>query len=176
MQFTWVDYPNQYEAELETWCDETTVRHALDYDSIRKEHEWYIDSNDYTINKNYFCKVVLDGEAVVALVMLTMHSDETKTHFTENIIYFDTFIINPALRHQGYAAKIITELMQNTAKIVPFENNVFVAQIHKDNDVSKKLFKKLDFHFIYTDAEANDNWFDWIHPASAENRYLAWRE
>ena len=175
MQFTWINYPNQYEAELEHWCDET-IRYALDDDSIKKEHQWYINSHEYTFNENYFCKVVLDGEAVVAFVMLSTRTDEHKTHFTENLICIDTFIINPALRHQGYAARIITELVQNTVKIVPFENNVFIAQIHKNNNISKKLFEKLGFLFIYTDAEVNDDWFDWIYPASAEKRYLAWRE
>ena len=175
MQFTWVDYPNRYETELENWCDET-IRYALDDDSIKTEHQWYINSNEYTLDENYFCKVVLDGEAVVAFVMLSTRIDENKTHFTENLICIDTFIINPALRHQGYAARIITELVQNTEKIVPFENNVFIAQIHKDNNISKKLFEKLGFLFIYTDAEVNDDWFDWIYPASAEKRYLAWRE
>jgi len=175
MQFTWVDYPSQYEAELENWCDET-VRNALDDESIRKEHEWYLDSSDYTLNKNYFCKVVLDGKIVVALIMLSIYEDELKTYLTENVIFIDTFIINPALRLQGYGTKIIDEIMQQTDKIIPFSKNIIVAQIHKDNNNSKKLFKKLGFHFIYTDAEANDDWFDWISPASASDRYLAWRD
>ena len=113
MQFIWVDYPDQYEHELETWCDET-VRHAIDDESIKAEHDWYTNSSDHTLNKDYFCKIVLDGEIVVALFMLTMHVDETKKHLTKNIIYLDTLIINPTLRNKGYATKIITEFMQHT--------------------------------------------------------------
>ena len=175
MQFKWIDYPGQYESKLETWCDET-VRHAIDDESIKGEHDWYVNSIDHTLNENYFCKIVLDGEKVVALFMLTMQEDKSKKHLAENIIYLDTLIINPALRHQGYATKIITEFMQHTEKIVPFRNNIFVAQIHKDNAISKKLFEKLGFHFICTDAEVNDNWFDWIYPAAAADRYIALRE
>lgn len=176
MQFTWVDYPSQYETELEKWCDET-VRHALDDDSIKKEHEWYLNEINYVLNKNYFCKVVLDGETVVALLMLSiMSKDELKKHLTETVICIDTFIINPALRQQGYATKVIAEIMQHTEKIVPFDNNIFVAQIHKENDNSKKLFKKLGFHFICTDEEIDDDWFDWIYPASVADRYLEWRD
>ena len=174
MQFTWVDYPDQYEAELEGWCDET-VRRAIDEESIKREHEWYADvGNGHMLNKDYFCKVVLDGETAVALLMLRLC--ETKMHFTENLIFLDTLIINPVLRHQGYATRIIAELMQYTEKIVPFNNNIFVAQVHKDNDKPKKLFEKLGFHHIYTDAEANDDWFDWIYPATAAKNYIAFRE
>lgn len=175
MQFIWINYPNQYESELESWCDET-LRHAIDGDSIKEEHDWYINASDHTFNKNYFCKIVLDGEIIAALVMLVIRKNKLKPNFKETVIYIDTFIINPVLRNQGYGTRIIIELVQNTDKIIPFGNNILVAQIHKDNDNSKKLFKKLGFHFIYTDAEANDDWFDWIYPASAANRYLAWRE
>ena len=171
MQFTWVDYPNQYEAELETWCDET-VRHAIDGDSIREEHDWYTNNN-HVLNKDYFCKIVLEDKTAVALVMLRMCIAESKTEIP---LCIDTFIINPALRHQGYGTKIIAEIIQHAEKIIPFDNNIIVAQIHKENDISKKLFKNSGFYFIYTDAEADDDWFDWIYPASAADRYLAWRE
>ena len=90
MQFTWVDYPDQYEAELESWCDET-VRHAIDEKSIKSEHEWYSDvRNGHTLNKDYFCKVVLDCEAVVALFMLRLC--ETSLHFTKITIYQRNFL------------------------------------------------------------------------------------
>ena len=171
MQFTWIDYPGQYETELEHWCDET-VRYAIDAESIKEEHGWY--ANHHTLGKDYFCKVVLDCEAVVALFMVRI--DKAKTPCHENVVFLDTLIINPALRHQGYATRIITELIQHTKNIIPLNNNIFVAQIHKDNEFSKKLAAKLNFHFIYTDAEANDDWFDWVYPAKAAGRYLALRD
>ena len=164
MQFTWVDYPNIYEAELETWCDET-VRHAIDGDSIKEEHDWYLENN-YVFNKDYFCKIVLEDKTAVALVMSGTRINKSET---ETVICIDTFIINPELRNQGYGTKIIAEIIQNS-------ENIIVAQIHKDNETSKKLFKKSGFHFICTEAEINDDWFDWIYPASAADRYLAWRE
>lgn len=175
MQFTWVDYPNQYEAELENWCDDT-VLYAIDSESIKEEHDWYIHESSHTLNKDYFCKIVLDGEIVAALIMLVIRKNELKTCITENIVYIDTFIINPAVRQQGYGTKIIDELIQHAEKIIPFANNIIIAQIHKENDNSKKLFTKSGFHYIYTDAEENDEWFDWIYPPSAANRYISWRD
>ena len=91
-------------------------------------------------------------------------------------IYLDTLIVNPALRHQGYATKIICELMQHLKKIIPFDASAFVAQVHKENDISKKLLGKLGFHFICTEAEINDDWFDWIYPATAASHHIASRE
>ena len=157
MQFTWVDYPNRYEAELENWCDET-VRHAIDGESIREEHDWYTNNN-HVFNKDYFCKIVLEDKVAVGLVMLVMRINESET---ETVIYIDTFIINPALRNRGYGIKIIDEIIQYTEKIIPFDNNIIIAQIHRDNDISKKLFKKSGFYFVCTDTESNDDWFDWI--------------
>ena len=51
MQFSWIDYPGQYEAELEHWCDETARRYALSYKSIKKEHEWYANASEHILNQ-----------------------------------------------------------------------------------------------------------------------------
>ena len=171
VQFVWIDYPGPYEAEMERWCDES-VRYAIDEDGIREEHDWYVDH--YTLGKDYFCKVILDGEVVVALLMLRI--EDAKMPCGEHVVFLDTLIINPALRHQGYGTRIVAELIQHTEDIIPFGNNIFVAQIHKDNAISKKLAAKLNFYFIYTDAEADDDWFDWVYPARAASSYLALRD
>jgi len=45
MCFTWIDYPAQYEDAIEAWCDESAIRFALDDDSVKSEHQWYLDSD-----------------------------------------------------------------------------------------------------------------------------------
>ena len=170
MLFNWIDYPSQYENIIETWCDEAAVKFALDDDSVKTEHQWYLDN--YAYNRNYFCKIIFDGETPVALLMLATW-DEAKVRFNENYIYLDTLIVNPALRGQGYGTKIVIDVMKNVNELIGEGNNVFIAQIHKDNDVSKKLAEKLGFQIIYTKAE---NWFDWIYPHSATDRFLAMRD
>jgi RimJ/RimL family protein N-acetyltransferase len=175
MHFTWIDYPAKYEDEIETWCDEPAVRFALDENSVKTEHQWYLDSDKYTHNENYFCKIVLYDDMPVALIMLAIFNDETKAHLTENIVYLDTLIINPALRNQGFGSRIINDVLQNTDQIIGNSPNIFILQIHKDNEISNKLASKLGFYLICTEDEKNHDWFDWVYPASAADRFLAFR-
>ncbi|MCL2527260.1 MAG: hypothetical protein FWE42_02485 [Defluviitaleaceae bacterium] len=86
MYFTWVDYPAQYEEEIEEWCDEPAIRFALDEDSIKAEHQWYLDSDKYVHNGNYFCKVVLNGDTPIALFMLAAFEDEAKMQLPERLV------------------------------------------------------------------------------------------
>ena len=172
-QFTWINYPAQYESEIETWCDEAAIRFALDSDSVKTEHQWYLNAEGYTHGSNYFCKIALDGETPVALVMLAVYTNETTMHLTENIVYIDTLIINPALRGQGYGTQILYDIIHHADRLIHSRHNIFVAQIHKDNSASKYIVNKLGFQFICTEAEANDTWFNWIYPASATERFLA---
>ena len=169
MCFNWTDYPAQYEDEIETWCDESAIRFALDGESIKSEHQWYLDN--YTHNSSYFCKIILDGETPVALLMLATWN-EAKVRFNENFIYIDTLIINPALRNQGYGTRIVIDIMKNVNQLIGSGSNVFIAQIHKDNGISEKLATKLGFQIVYTDSAP---WFDWIYPASVTDRFLVLR-
>jgi predicted GNAT family N-acyltransferase len=139
MQFTWIDYPAQYEDEIETWCDEPAIRFALDDDSVKAEHQWYLDSDKYKHNNNYFCKIVLDNDTPVALFMFAIFKDEKKTHLTENVVYLDTLIINPALRNQSYGARVIAEALKHADQIIGSNHCIFISQIHKDNDNSTKF-------------------------------------
>jgi len=177
MRFDWIDYPAQYEDEIETWCDEAAVCFALDDDSVKIEHQWYLDSDNYTYNSDYFCKIIFDGETPVAILMMAKWNEAT-LRLNENVIYLDTLIINPALRNQGYGTRIVTNVMKRVNQLVGDGTNIFIAQIHKDNDISKKLAGKLGFHRIYLDFMVNDtnrDWFDWIYPLSAAERFIAVR-
>ena len=171
MRFNWIDYPAQYEDVIETWCDEAAVRFALDGDSVKSEHHWYLNESNYTHNSDYFCKTILDGETPVALLMLAVWN-EAKIRLNENFIYLDTLIINPALRNQGYGTRIVIDIMNRAGQLVGDGSNVFIAQIHKDNDISQKLANKLGFHLAYMSA---GDWSDWIYPSSATDRFLAMR-
>jgi len=176
MHFTWIDYPAQYENDIETWCNDPNIHFALDDESFKAEHQWYLDTGNYVFDKNYFCKVILNESTPVAVLMLVIFSEEAKLYIPENIVYLDTLIINPVLRNQGYGAKVITELIQHADQLIGSNTNIYVGQIHKDNDISIKLARKLCFHYIHTDYEINDDWFDWIYPASAADRHIAHRD
>jgi len=176
MDFAWRDYPAQYEGEIESWCDEPAIRFALDEDSVIVEHEWYLGSDKYTHNENYFCKVAIDDNMPVALFMLAVFRDETRKFLSESIVYLDTLIINPALRNQNFGSRIMADVLQNAEQIIGSSSNIFISQIHKDNDAAKKLATKLGFHFVCTETEKNHDWFDWVYPASKADHFLAYRE
>jgi len=118
MDFAWRDYPAQYEGEIESWCDELAIRFALDEDSVIAEHEWYLGSDKYTHNENYFCKVVIDDNTPVALFMLAVFRDETRKFLSESIVYLDTLIVNPALRNQNFGSRIMADVLQNAEQII----------------------------------------------------------
>ncbi|MCL2189742.1 MAG: GNAT family N-acetyltransferase [Defluviitaleaceae bacterium] len=168
MQFTWVDYPAQHATEIDTWCDKAATEFALDNDTISEEHQEYLDE-DYRPGYNYFCKVALEGETPVALVMLTIDDDPSKEHLTEEIVNFETILINPALRNRGYGAKVVMDIINHAPALIDHGHNVFVMQIHKDNAPSVALAKKLEFTFIPDEDE--DTWFNWVYPPSAAARF-----
>jgi len=175
MQFSWTEYPAQYDDEIETWCDELAVRFALDDDSVKTEHLWYLESDKYEHNKNYFCKIALDGDMPVALLMLAVFEDDAKTHFHERIVYLDTLIVNPTLRSKNYGTRVVADFLQNVGQIIGVDDCIFVSQVHKNNDIAKKLCAKLKFRLICGDNEESNDWFDWVFPASAADRYLGFR-
>ncbi|MCL2405933.1 MAG: GNAT family N-acetyltransferase [Defluviitaleaceae bacterium] len=176
MDFVWKDYPAQYETEIESWCDEPAIRFALDEDSVIAEHKWYLNSDKYVHNENYFCKVVLDDTTPVALFMLAVFRDEARKFLSESIVYLDTLIINPTLRNQNFGSRIIADVIQNAEQIIGSRSNIFISQIRKDNGTAIKLATRLGFHLVCTETEKNHDWFDWVYPASKADRFLAYRE
>ena len=172
MQLTWTDYPAQYAEVVEGWCDESAHEYALDEDTIAEEHQSYLD-DEYRLGYNYFCKVALDEDIPVALLMLAVDEDASKVHLHEDIVYIETLIVNPAVRQKGYATKVMQDVIQHADKLIDHADNVFVAQIHKDNDSSIKLYKKLGFTLIRTDDDEDDDWFNWVYPASAAEPFCA---
>ena len=175
MNFTWIDYPGNYKEELDSWCDDT-VRLAIDDENISEEHDWYAEGSGYVHNKNYFCKIILENMTVIGVLFLTVHKDINETYLDENIVLVDTLIVNPAMRNRGYAVKIIKEFINHVDVIIPFDKNIYIAQVHKDNEISKKLFNRLGFRFICVAGEADDDWFDWVYPADKAAGYVQWRE
>ena len=175
MQFTWIDYPDNYEDELEKWYGES-IQFTEINNSIKNHHEWFIKVGGHSLGADYFCKIILDGSILTALCFITIYEDNSKTKLTENIINIEAFITNPVIRNQGYATRAITELMQKAEKIIPSTNNIFIAQIHKDNIASKKLFENLGFHLICTEEEMGNNMFDWIYPVEMTEKFMIFRK
>ena len=166
MKFTWVDYPAQFEEEIEGWCDEYAAAFALDCDSVKMEHQWYLNA-DRTLNHDYFNKIILEDGTPIALLMMAINEEERREKLTENVIHLDTLIINPLYRNKGYGARILTDILEHAEEIIGRDNNVFLGQIHKDNTISIKLMHKLGFESVAFLDETQDDWGNWVYPPSA---------
>lgn len=171
MLFKWVDYCEKYEDEIDAWMnDELIIRHAVD-ESLKADHLYYATSNEFILNKNYFCKVILEGENVIAVMTLLIN--ERITNLNKNLILINSIFTSPAKRNQGYGTKIINELIKDTEKIIPYTDNIFEAEIDTDNSRSIHTFDKLGFIFIGT-HDKNDYGYEfgyWVYPASELEHY-----
>lgn len=171
MTYQWIDYPDKYEAELENWCDEMVRRFAIDNDTIMAEHLEAVD--DYDHNFSYFCKIVLEGDKPVGLILVEVDEDPSKEFLTEDIVRIATFIVDPGLRNQGYGEKIIKDFMANAPAIIQHDHNIFVSQVHKDNAIAQKFVNTLGFVLCETDDMEEEDWHNWVYPPTAVERYAA---
>lgn len=166
MIFTWVDYCEKYENEIDAWMnDELIIRHAVD-ESLKADHLYYTTSSEFILNENYFCKVILEGEAVIGVMTLLIN--ENNTDLNKNLILINSIFTSPEKRNQGYGKKIINELIVHTEKIIPYTDNIFEAEIDTDNAASIHTFDKLGFVFVGK-HDKNDYGYEfgyWVYPVS----------
>ena len=160
MQFKWVNYCELYEAEIETWNkDELTLKYATD-DGIKADHLYYLVETDYVHNETYFCKVVLEDDTIIAVVFLLCGEKYP--------LAINPIIINPALRNQGYCAKIIKELIHHTAEIIGREKYVFDAGIDLGNIASIRAFEKVGFTLTDTHPGGDFGYYHYEKEAPLE--------
>ena len=92
---------------------------------------------EYEYNKGYFCKVVLEGNKIVAILMI-FRSEAIPTTI-------EHFIVNPRYRNKGCGTKIINELINYTSDIIGFNENCFESGAKSDNEASKRVWIKNGF-------------------------------
>jgi len=163
MLFKWVDYCEKYEEEIETWTgDDDTRRFATFDDGIKEIHEYYLgisdnyDGHDYKLNESYFCKVVLEESAPIAVIFILA---------TEGYpVSINPIIVNPNFRNRGYCTKIVGELIRNVNKIIGFERDIFEAGIDLNNKSSIRAFEKAGF--ILAGIHKGGDFTYWVYPAS----------
>ena len=164
MLFKWVDYCEKYEKETEAWTGDADTRRFATDDSIKQDHEYYLgisddyDGHDYKLNETYFCKVVLDGN-IIAAVLFILRNDEPPYQVTINPI-----IVNPEYRNKGYGTKIIGELINDITEIIGYDCNVFHADSFRENGASIRTFEKNGFVLAGTYADGDFTY--WVYPAS----------
>jgi RimJ/RimL family protein N-acetyltransferase len=161
MLFKWVDYCEKYENEIATWMnDELILLYATD-DGIKEDHEYYISQDSWKHNENYFCKVVLEESAVIAVIIILA---------TEGYpAGINPIIVNPKFQNKGYCTKIVGELLNNANEILGFERDMFEAGIDLDNKTSIRAFEKAGF--VLAGTYKGGDFTYWVYPASELENY-----
>ena len=92
MIFEWVDYCNKYEDEIEAWNNDEFVKRYVTEVGTKKDYLMYLSDErfkEFEHNKGYFCKVVLEGKKIIAVLMVFRSENIPTT--------IEHFIVNPQL-------------------------------------------------------------------------------
>lgn len=145
MQFQWIDFQKRYLNDLIVWQEDRATK-CYATEDLAEDIHYYQAHPDYQENENFFCKLVLQNEQLLAVLIL-LGEDQTLT--------INPLIVAPSMRGQGYGTAIIKELIENTKKILGSEFLCFEAGIDLKNTRSLQLFKKAGFHLqkIHPDGD-----------------------
>ena len=169
MRFKWVDYGTAHEDEIDTWMnDEWVIKYAVD-ESIKADVANIMALNKIVLNENYACKVVFDGDELIAVVVLTIQ--HKPIHLTEKLIGIDCMIVAPNARRKGYGVKITHEITEHIGKIMPVlegENCIFDSEIDISHNVSLRTAEKAGFVMA---EQTDDGWAIMMYPSSALTQY-----
>ena len=163
MLLKWVDYCEKYEDEVKAWCqDELSLRYVTDKDNgIKEDYEYWQNEDGFTHNKTCFCKIVLDGEQPVAVLIILGGNG-----YPLNI---NPIIVNPALRNRGYCTRIIKELLGYTQEILAINQRYFEAGISLKNIACIRAFEKAGF--VLAGKHKDCDFAYWVYPASELQNY-----
>ena len=128
---------------------------------IKEDYEYWRNENGFVHNKTCFCKVVLDGEQPVAVLIILGSNG-----YPLNI---NPIIVNPALRNKGYCTRIIKELLGYTREILAVDKKYFEAGIDLDNNSCVKAFEKAGF--VLAGIHKSGDFTYWVYPASELENY-----
>jgi len=169
MRFKWVDYGTEYEEEIDKWMDDEWVtKYAVD-ESIKADYASVMALDKITLNENYACKVVFDGDALIAVVVLTVQ--HKPIHLAEKLIGIDCIIVAPTERRKGYGVKINREIVEHIDIIMPAlqgANYIFDSEIDASHDVSLRMTEGAGF---VQAEQTDDGWAIMMYPSSALARY-----
>lgn len=140
MKYKWIDYDYDTHKFVDEWLI-GNVKEFATYDDVSFKEEWdyYINSSDYHVGIDAFCKVIYDNEDAVGIIIL-LNTDKDDDKLTINPL-----IINPKYQNHGYGTRIIKDLIDNINIIIPNHNSVLFACIDLKNIASVKAFTKCGF-------------------------------
>lgn len=138
MNFVWEDYDYNKHMIIDEWLNDDNVKKYATFDDISFNDEWsyYVNSKEYIVNKNAFCKVIYDVEECIAVVILLYYQGR---------LSINPIIVNPKCQNKGYGARIIKELITNIKTLLPCDIKEIYAGIDVNNVACIKMFQKCGF-------------------------------
>lgn len=148
--FVWDDYSKKYKDLIDRWTDDEEVQRFATDDSWHDEYMYYMTETErymddagvvhehkYELNKDFFCKIIFDGETPVAVIIL-LSTDGYP-------VYINPLLVNPKLWGRGYGTEIIRELIDNIDELIPNHSDTIEAGVDIENTPSRRIFEKNGF-------------------------------
>lgn len=136
MKYRFVDYDPAAHRALDSWRGGEIARFAMD-GPISEEWQYYVDSPEYRVGVDAFCKVVLLNDRPMAVMVILCHPDYP--------MGINPIIVEPTLCGQGYGSGILREFIENVNAILPFHSARAEVVIDNDNTASIRAFAKAGF-------------------------------
>jgi len=134
MKYEFIDYDPVLHAAIDSWRSGDITEFAMD-GPISEEWRYYIDTPEYQVGVDAFCKVVLlDGKPIAVMVVL----GNTK-------VGINPIIVDPARTGQGHCGAILREFAENVEAILPGKNERIHVYIDNENIASIRAFAKAGF-------------------------------
>lgn len=150
MKYSWADYGEPYYDIVESWMDETAIKGlGLDDGGWKVYYEHCLQDELSCLGKNFWCKVILDGDKPFAVVALFMMDDGT--------LSVSEYAVAPSLRGKGYGSKALKELLTESMNILGHVVNSAGALVLPNNTASQRAFEKAGFKFHHVNPDG-DAW------------------
>lgn len=146
MNFAWCDYNPNTMNFVESWLDECAVNSTGLGEGFRAFYEYWAKEDGFVVGKNFWCKVVCEGNIPLAVVAFCRH---------EHTILVMEIVVDPQKRGRGVGSKLLKELL-NSKEIIGFAIQKSDAVIFPGNIASQKAFEHAgyQYHHTYEDGTA----------------------
>lgn len=149
MKFTWFDYNKIYANTVEDWLDTDAKQFTGCDEGWDSFYEYWKNDDEMMLGNNYWCKVVYECDAPVAVIAISMY---------QNIFTIMEYIVDPTKRGKGYGSTALKELLENSTTIIGKDITQAKAVIYPNNIASQKAFEKAGFTFDYAHPDG-DSWY-----------------
>ena len=118
-EICWKDYAADTMPFVEDWLDDYAVRMTGMDDGWKSFHEYWITEGGMTPGKDYWCKVVYEGEKPVAIIAFSLY---------EGTYTVMELVVKTELRGHGIGTSLLRELISRISFKI---SSVFVKFVIK---------------------------------------------